>query len=157
MRCTVQRKDRVPMSSFVVQVSGNLPPHALDHDGGVRRHTVLRATVRDQAALYGLFKMLNDLGLELLALRLLPSSEEAGAASFPEPGAPMTIEVIIRGSIGDLAMTALCDHIEVTHHATRLVLSDGLLLNQVIDWARHAGAAVEYAAESPPPTIPQTG
>jgi hypothetical protein len=142
------------MASFVVQVSGNLPPHALDRDGSVRRHTVVRATVRDQAALYGFLKVLNDLGLDLLDLRQLPSSEDAGAASCSDHGAPLMIEVVIRGSIGDLAMSALSDHVEVTHVATRLVLSDRLVLGRVLDWARHTGAAVEFASEAPPPTSP---
>jgi hypothetical protein len=62
----------------------------------------------------------------------------------------MSIEVVIRGSIGDLAVTALCDHVEVTHLATRLVLADRRLLGQVLDWARTVGAAVEYAADTPP-------
>lgn len=145
------------MGSFVVQVSGHLPPHSLDHDRSVRRHTVLRATVRDQAALYGFVKVLNDLGLDLVDLRQIPGSPapgEPGAGPPPDHGAPLTVEVVIRGSVGELALSALCDHVEVTQLATRLVLSDRALLGQVLEWARAAGATVEYAAEAPPPTSP---
>jgi hypothetical protein len=142
--------------SSVVQVSGKLPPHALDREGGIRRNTVLRATVSDQAALYGLLRMLNDLGLSLLALRVLADAEDR-VPPFAELSAGLTIEVLIRGSIGDLALAALGDHVEVTHLATRLMLSDSLMLNQVLDWARNAGAAVEYAAEIVPQSFPQTG
>lgn len=142
------------MASFVVQVSGNLPRHDLDLEGSVRRYTLLRATLRDQAALYGLFKVLNDLGLDLLDLHRYPTQEEARPDSFPGHDAPLVVEVIVRGSLGDLAMTALCDHIEVTHVATRLVLSDRRVLDQVLDWARDAGATIEYVADAPPSTGP---
>ncbi|HEX6249379.1 MAG TPA: hypothetical protein VFZ64_16035 [Nocardioidaceae bacterium] len=142
------------MTSFVVQVSGSLPPHALDRDGSVHRHTVLQATVRDQAALYGFLKVLNDLGLDLLDLRQLPGPDEARTDQLPDLGTASAVEVVIRGSIGDLAMTALSDHVEVTHVATRLLLSDRAMLDQVLDWARDAGAGVEYAVDAPPPTSP---
>jgi hypothetical protein len=135
---------------FVVQVSGFLPPHTLDREGRVFRQTVLQATVRDQAALYGFLKVLHDLGLDLVDLRQLPASEgPAGseAASLSKHGDSLAIEVVIRGSIGELAVSALCDHVEVTHLATRLVLSDRRLVGQVLDWARSADAAVEYAAD----------
>jgi len=146
------RKDRVQlMPSFVVQVSGNLPPHALDRAGSVHRQTVLRATVRDQAALYGLLKVLNDLGLDLLDLCQLPGPEEAEPALRSGHGAPLTIEVVIRGSIGELTIAALSDHVELTHLSTRLVLWDRVVLGEVLDWARNAGADVEYAADTPPP------
>jgi hypothetical protein len=153
---------RVIMEGFVVQVSGFLPPHSLDRDGRVSRQTVLGATVRDQAALYGFLGVLNDLGLELVDLRQLPRS---GAPGEPRAGsppadrdAPLGVEVVIRGSVGDLAVYTLGDHVEVTHLATRLLLSDRLLLGQVLDWARTAGAVVEYAADTPsltnPPEMP---
>jgi hypothetical protein len=142
------------MTSFVVQVDGNLPPNALDRDGSVRRHTVLQTTVRDQAALYGLLKMLNDFGLELLDLHQLPGSEAGETPSLSGHGGPSMTEVVISGSIGDLVMSEISDHVEVTHLATRLLLADRRLLGQVLDWARNSGAAVEYAAEAPPPTSP---
>jgi hypothetical protein len=155
---------RVIMDSFVVQVSGFLPTHSLDRDGSVLRQTVLSATVPDQAALYGFLKVLNDLGLNLVDLRQLPPSGTHGeprAGSPPaDDGAPLRIEVVIRGSVGDLALYALRDHVEVTHLATRLLLSDRLLLGQVLDWARTADVAVEYAADTPPlsspPEVPAT-
>lgn len=137
------------MDSFVVQVSGLLPPHSLDRGGSVSRQTVLWATLRDQAALYGFLQVLNDLGLDLVDLRQHPRPGAPGAGSPPaDHGAPLRIEVVIRGSVGDLAVYALGDHVEVTHLATRLLLSDRLLLGQVLDWARTAGAVVEYAADT---------
>jgi hypothetical protein len=145
------------MSSVVVQVSGFLPPHALDREGRVLRQTVLRVTMRDQAAQYGFLKVLQDLGLELVDLRQLPPSQTpAGtqAGSLSDHGDALTIEVVIRGSIGDLAVSALCDHVEVTHLATRLLVSDRRLLGQVLEWARSADAAVEYAVDAPPLTDP---
>jgi hypothetical protein len=137
------------MTDFVIQVGGTLPPHALDRDGSVHRHTVVVATLRDQAALYGFLKMLNDLGLDLLDLRQTPGSDEVG--SLPGHYVPLMIEVVIRGSIGHLVTSALCDHAEVTHLATRLVLTDRQVLDQVLDWARQAEAPVEYVGEAPPP------
>jgi hypothetical protein len=141
------------MTSFVVQVSGTLPPHELDHAHRLRRHTVLAATVQDMSALYGLLKKLSDLGLDLLALRPLARPTEREAPDLPDSAGRIEVEVIIRGSIGELAMSALGDHIEVTHVATRLVLPDHLLVDRVLDWARAASASVEYVAEDSPATI----
>lgn len=154
---TVQRKGRVVMQSFVVQVSGQLPPHGLDRDVSVRRQTVLQAAVRDQSALYGFLAMLRDLDLDLVDLRQVPHREEPGVLE-PWPENPssasmmLMIEVVIRGAVGDLALAALRDHAEVTHLSTRLVLPDRLLLGDVLEWARTAGAAVEYAVDAPAPT-----
>lgn len=140
------------MSSVVVQVSGFLPPHTLDREGRVLRQTVLRSTMRDQAAQYGFLKVLQDLGLELVDLRQLPPSQTPAGTetgSLSDHDNRLMIEVVIRGSIGDLAVSALCDHVEVTHLATRLLLSDRCLLGQVLDWARSADADVEYAVDAP--------
>jgi hypothetical protein len=140
------------MSSYVVQVSGHLPPHALDRIGSVRRQTVLRTSMRDQAALYGFLGVLNELALELVDLRQLTPP---WAPDVPRPrrhsvqAEPFVVEVVIDGPIGDLAVSTLANHAEITHEATRLVLSDPLLLGEVLDWARGAGAAVEFATDVP--------
>jgi hypothetical protein len=108
--------------------------------------------MRDQAAQYGFLKVLQDLGLELVDLRQLPPSQTPArteAGSLSDHDNRLMIEVVIRGSIGDLAVSALCDHVEVTHLATRLLLSDRCLLGQVLDWARSADADVEYAVDAP--------
>lgn len=142
------------MTSFVVQVSGNLPPHALERAGTVRRQTVLQATVPDQAALYGFLKVLNALGLDLLDLHRLPAGGESTPGALPRQDRSSVIGVVIGGPIGDLALSTLCDHVEVTNYATRVVLRDRAVLDEVLDWARDAGATVEYAADAPVPTDP---
>lgn len=136
------------MTSFVVQVSGYLPPHALDRDGSVHRQAVVRAVVRDQAAMFGFLKVLSDLGLDLVDLRRLPLPGAPGDGPLHDHGTPLLIEVVIHGSVGDLAVSALCDHVEVTHMATRLVLSDRRLVGEVLDWALTAGATVEFATDA---------
>lgn len=138
------------MTDFVIQVGGTLPPHALDKDGSVQRHTVLLVTVRDQAALYGFLEVLNDLGLDLLDFHQVTGTRRAG--SVVKHTDPLTIEVLIRGSIGHLAAAELRDHAEVTHLATRLVLTDRRVLDEVLDWARQADAPIEYVGEPPPTT-----
>ncbi|WP_251151970.1 DUF6325 family protein [Cellulosimicrobium sp. Marseille-Q4280] len=67
---------------------------------GVRRATVctlLEATVRDQAALYGLLQRLASLGLDLLELRTAA------------PGARADVEVVVRGPVGALVQEMLRD------------------------------------------------
>jgi hypothetical protein len=67
---------------------------------GVRRSvecTVLEATVRDQAALYGLLQRLAALGLELLELRTTA------------PGTRADVEVVVRGPVGALVQEMLDD------------------------------------------------
>lgn len=135
------------MTSFVVQVSGPLPWNVLEQDGSVTRQTVLEATVRDQAALHGYLTVLHDLGLDLLDLRRIERSVDHGPGSLPGEPAPEGIEVVIRGPIGEFALSELSDHVEVTDLATRLVLSDRRLLDQVLEWVRTSDAVVEFAAD----------
>ena len=59
--------------------------------------TLLEATVRDQAALYGLLQRLGALGLELLELRTA------------SPGRRADVEVVVRGPIGTLMQEMLHD------------------------------------------------
>jgi hypothetical protein len=67
---------------------------------GVRRTaecTLLEATVRDQAALYGLLQRLAALGLDLLELRTAA------------PGQRADVEVVVRGPVGALVQEMLRD------------------------------------------------
>ncbi|KZM77849.1 SHOCT domain-containing protein [Cellulosimicrobium sp. I38E] len=59
--------------------------------------TLLEATVRDQAALYGLLQRLAALGLDLLELRTAT------------PGQRADIEVVVRGPVGALVQEMLRD------------------------------------------------
>jgi hypothetical protein len=52
----------------------------IDHDANAC--TVLTGSVRDQAALYGLLIKLRDLGVPLLAVQRLPSSDSHAPYSF---------------------------------------------------------------------------
>ena len=72
---------------------------------GVRRATtctLLEATVRDQAALYGLLQRLASLGLDLLELRTAAPGERAD------------VEVVVRGPVGALVQ-------EMLRHVSRSV------------------------------------
>ncbi|MBD8079581.1 hypothetical protein [Cellulosimicrobium arenosum] len=67
---------------------------------GVRRSTsctLLEATVRDQAALYGLLQRLASLGLDLLELRV------------SSPGERADVEIVVRGPVGALVQEMLHD------------------------------------------------
>ncbi|QJW36624.1 SHOCT domain-containing protein [Cellulosimicrobium protaetiae] len=59
--------------------------------------TLLEATVRDQAALYGLLQRLAALGLDLLGLRTAA------------PGRRADVEVVVRGPVGPLVQEMLRD------------------------------------------------
>lgn len=74
---------------FEIRVRGTVPEDVLA-DGRMRvvaepAQTVLRGSVRDQAALQGLLSRLHDLGLELIEVRRICSDPEAlsGAADPP--------------------------------------------------------------------------
>jgi hypothetical protein len=50
----------------------------IDHQGG---ETVLSGTLPDQPALHGILEKVRDLGLSIIAVRRIPSQEEAGGQS----------------------------------------------------------------------------
>lgn len=142
------------MESFVVQLTGRFPAPDLDQISEVQLLTVLHASAPDQAALHGLLRLLHDLGMSLVGLRQLP--HPAAPPSSREPGTPQDgiappfeFEVVLSGPIGRLAVSTLAAHIEVTHLATRLLLPDRQAMNAVLERARGAGAAVEFAGDVP--------
>jgi hypothetical protein len=68
---------------FEIRVRGTVPEDVLAEASGMRvvvepAQTVLRGSVRDQAALQGLLSRLHDLGLELVEVRRLHPAAEAG-------------------------------------------------------------------------------
>ena len=78
----------VPVTAklFEIRVRGTVPEDVLADAGGMRvvaepAQTVLRGSVRDQAALQGLLSRLHDLGLELVEVRRLHPAPQAGAAA----------------------------------------------------------------------------
>jgi len=126
---------------FVIQVRGRLPAHSVDPamsvSGGCRIDTLLKLVVRDQAALNGLLRRLEDLGLDLVEFRRLSSTSADGR--------PLSVEVVLAGSIGDLAASMLEDQLHTVQLSTRVVLSDQNLMDQTLDRILSSGAEVEHA------------
>jgi len=126
---------------LVIQVRGHLPKHSVDLAlsvaGGCSIDTLLKAVVRDQAALNGLLRRLEDLGLDLVEFRRLSSTSERSRN--------LSVEVVVAGPLGDLAASILQDQISITQLSTRVAFSDQKLMSQTLDRIRRSGAEVEYA------------
>jgi hypothetical protein len=78
----------VPVTAklFEIRVRGTVPEDVLTDASAMQvvaepAQTVLRGSVRDQAALQGLLSRLHDLGLELVEVRRLNPAPQAGAAT----------------------------------------------------------------------------
>jgi hypothetical protein len=66
---------------FEIRVRGTVPAELLEDAGDLHAfveapQTVLRGTLRDQAALHGLLRQLHGLGLELVEVRRLSSDAD---------------------------------------------------------------------------------
>ena len=125
---------------LVIQVRGHLPTHTVDLAmsvaGGCSIDTLLKVVVRDQAALNGLLRRLEDLGLDLVEFRRLSSTSGHSRN--------LSVEVVVAGPLGDLAVSMLQDQISITQLSTRVAFSDQKLMNQTLDRIRRSGAEVEY-------------
>jgi hypothetical protein len=67
----------VKTKSYEIHVRGELPDDVLQELGGLQvsaeePQTVLRGSIRDQAALHGILLRLQSLGIELVEMRQLP-------------------------------------------------------------------------------------
>jgi len=102
------RVDRTTVVEVTVLGSVSLPVAELAELGArsAVECTQLEATVRDQAALYGLLQRLASLGLELVELR-------TGG-----PGHRTDVDVVVRGRVGALARRML-DGVERVHPGAR--------------------------------------
>ena len=73
-------------ATYEVRVGGRLDPRWSSCLAGMACHptpdgdTLLVGTIADQAALYGLFRRLRDLGLVLVSVRRLPDGPDAAQA-----------------------------------------------------------------------------
>lgn len=145
----------VPSKRFDIQVTGRLPAGVLDEfrydGGGTRMRTVLRGPVPDQAALHGLLRHLNALGLDVVELRQLQSAvlsePRTGAGEHRSGTSPLVVEILIEGPIGDLAVSSLAEHGDVAQTATRLSIPDPHILGEVLVRLAEAGAQVEYVTD----------
>jgi hypothetical protein len=122
----------------VVQVTGRLSSGTLvqleELDGQFQRQTLLRLTVRDEAALQGVLRRLHDLGIELVEVRSLDGGDS-----------PRVMEILVNGLIGDLTLASLSDYIEVQQTATRISLADPDTLSGALSLLVAGGLIVEYA------------
>jgi hypothetical protein len=145
----------MPGKMFMLQVGGRHPLADLDEgallDGRVRTATVLRAVVRDQAALQGLLRRISGLGLNLVEVH--ESSDQADDAPGREAQdliPPRRVfEVTIDGPIGDLVEETLADHIEIVGVSTRYTFTDTALMGDVLTQLLARGVGLEHATELP--------
>jgi hypothetical protein len=75
----------VRTKSYEIHVRGDLPDWVLLELGGLevcleKPQTVLRGSIRDQAALHGILQRLQSLGIELVEMRQLPDGIPARKA-----------------------------------------------------------------------------
>jgi hypothetical protein len=129
---------------FILQVSGHPASGdvaGIDHVADrVRLSTVLRANVRDQAALQGLLRRIHDLGLSLLGLRDASTPGES-------PNAQRSYEVTVDGPVGEVVEEALTDYIGPIHVSSRYSFADPVLMGEVLTRLLDRGAELEHASE----------
>jgi hypothetical protein len=129
---------------FVLQVSGHHASgdfagieHASDR---VRLSTVLRAGVRDQAALQGLLRRVHDLGLSLIDLH--EASITGGQANGQR-----RYEVTVDGPVGEVVEAELSDYIGPIDVSSRYSFADPVLMGEVLTRLLDRGAELEHAGE----------
>jgi hypothetical protein len=145
----------VSAKRFMLQVGGRHQASDLEGigllDGRVRLSTVLQARARDQAALQGLLRRINDLGLDLVQFH--ESREQVSEEREPDPHrsrpSPRVFVVTVAGPMGDLAAAALADYIEVVSVSARYDFTDTVLMGEVLTRVLARGAVLEHAAELP--------
>ena len=138
----------MPGRSFILQVGGR---HAAGDLAGIeqvadriRLSTVLRARVRDQAALQGLLRRVHDLGLTLIDLH--------GASTLPgNPSGERDYEVTVEGPVGELVEASLSDHVGPIRMSSRYCFSDPVLMGAVLTRLLERGAELEHAGEQVEP------
>ena len=129
---------------FILQVSGR---HASGDTAGIDRlpdrvglSSVVRVSVRDQAALHGLLRRLHDLGLRLVELHDL--GVPAGRRN-----AHRDYEVTVDGPLGEVVETALLDFIGPFQVSSRYSFADPVLMGEVLNRLLDRGAELEYAGQ----------
>ena len=144
------------MTTQRIDIRGRLPAGAADAvaklDSGIRLRTVLGSSLRDQAALHGVLRRLQDLGIDLVELRQRPETipptrrgekwcrHETGSAS-------LDVEILVEGPVGDLALFSLSEQAEVTAVRTTVELADSTSLGQMLIRLVDAGADIEQVVD----------
>lgn len=138
---------------FLIQLDGRIPTDLLDpvspRQAGVRLHTVLGVALRDHAEVDALLMRISALGLDLVEFR-------RGAPAFAgRPGidtgaprgrdAPVQVEVVVDGPLGDLGVSAVAGDVGATYLATRLHVPDRETAAEIFARLRSAGAQLECA------------
>ncbi len=137
---------------FTLQVSGR---HASGDTAGidalpdrVRLTSVVRVSVRDQAALHGLLRRVHDLGLSLVDLHKV-------AAPGARPSAHQDYEVTVDGPVGEVVETALCDFIGPIQVSSRYTFADPVVMGEVLNRLLERGAELEHAGDAESPASQQ--
>ena len=126
----------------VVQVSGRIASGTLVQlerlDARLLQQTLVRLTVRDEAALQGVLRRLHDLGLELVEVR-----------SLEEGDFPRLMDVMVNGQIGGITLDSLSDYTEVQQTATRISFAEPDALSSALALLVADGLTVEYVTTPP--------
>jgi hypothetical protein len=131
---------------FIVQVSGR---HSSADLAGidqarerVRLSTVLRASVRDQAALQGLLHRVHDLGLSLVEVHEVdwPDSHSDSDRAF---------DVTVDGPVGATVESMLTDYIGPIRVSSRYSFADAVVMGKVLTRLLNRGADLEHTLEQP--------
>lgn len=88
----VQQLDSIKHSAspgyYQIRLQGHVGPQWREWFQGFQIHletngdTLLHGVVSDQAALHGIFKKVRDIGMPLISVNLLPTSQERGSGTL---------------------------------------------------------------------------
>ena len=95
------------MKSYEIHVHGELPGDVFPELGRLQvtvdePRTVLRRSIRGQAALRGILLRLQRLGIGLVEMRQLPDDPITGCTT-------VSVEIVVTGALGDVAARAFAD------------------------------------------------
>ncbi|HSJ74780.1 MAG TPA: hypothetical protein VK899_01100, partial [Gemmatimonadales bacterium] len=101
------RYPTVTMRSYEIHVRGELPGDVFPEPDPLQvtveePQTVLRGSIRGQAALHGILLRLQGLGVGLVEMRQLPDEPFMGCTT-------VSVEIVVTGVLGDVAARALVD------------------------------------------------
>lgn len=134
----------MPGRRFIVQVSGRPAPGDLTGLDPVRDGfsvgTVMRASVRDQAALQGLLRRIHDLGLHLQDLHVVAGGA-AGSAGASE------VEITVEGPVGELVEVTLTDYIGPIRVSSRYSFGDTAVMGELLTRLLARGVDLERASD----------
>jgi hypothetical protein len=139
-----------------IDIRGRLPAGAAEAvaelNAGIRLRTVLGGSLRDQAALHGLLRRLQDLGIDLVELRQRPDGVTQPQRSETwrrdeTSSTALDVEIVVKGPVGDLALYSMSEQAELTAVRTTVELADSTCLGQLLVRLVGAGAEIQQVTD----------